>query len=32
MVVVSGHCPDGADAIAEEVAERWGWTVEPSAP
>jgi hypothetical protein len=28
-ILVSGHCPDGADKIAEEYAEDVGWTVEP---
>jgi YspA, cpYpsA-related SLOG family len=27
--VVSGHCPDGADAICELWASRMGWDVEP---
>lgn len=26
--LISGACPTGADAIAEKLAERWGWTIE----
>lgn len=26
--IVSGACPTGADRIAEELAEGWGWTIE----
>lgn len=29
MVLVHGDCPTGADAIANEWAQRWGWDVEP---
>ena len=28
VTLVSGNCPDGADAIAEEVAIGLGWTLE----
>lgn len=28
IILVSGACPRGADRIAEELAEGWGWTVE----
>lgn len=27
-ILVSGACPTGADAIAEDVARRMGWTIE----
>ena len=28
VVLVSGHCPSGADKIAEEVAVKFGWMIE----
>ncbi|MFE3452406.1 DUF2493 domain-containing protein [Nonomuraea sp. NPDC059194] len=28
VVVVHGHCPDGADALADRIASAWGITVE----
>lgn len=28
VILVSGACPTGADAMAEAVATGWGWTVE----
>lgn len=28
MLLVSGACPTGADRIAEEYAEEWGWKIE----
>lgn len=27
-ILVSGHCPDGADHLAEVVAEQLGWPIE----
>jgi hypothetical protein len=28
VVLVSGHCPNGADKIAEDVAVKFGWMIE----
>lgn len=28
VVLVSGHCPDGADKMCEDVAESIGWKIE----
>jgi hypothetical protein len=28
IVLVSGACPTGADAIAEEIADQWDWQIE----
>jgi hypothetical protein len=27
-VVVTGACPTGADRMAEQIAQRWGWHIE----
>lgn len=29
LVVVHGHCPRGADAIAHSLCAEWGWQSEP---
>lgn len=28
--IVSGHCPTGVDAMAEEIAAEYGWDVDPN--